>query len=142
MQDQIPLFVIPLSLLIVAIIAILLLAFTRKQGGSSLNVKKYQSRWLAIENSLERDNAASYTLAIFEADKLLDCALKERQFKGQTMGERMKAAQSSWGNANHIWSAHKIRNRLAHETDVALSRDVALRALSAYKQGLKDLGAF
>lgn len=139
MQEQ-ALFVIPLSLLLIAIVAVAFLVLTGKRG-TSLDVRKYQSRWLAIENSLESNNISSYTLAIFEADKLLDSALKESHIKGQTMGERMKTAQNSWRNANHIWNAHKIRNRLAHETDVTLSRDTALRALSAYKQGLKDLGA-
>lgn len=57
------------------------------------------------------------------------------------MGERMKSAQNAWSHPNHIWG-HKIRNRLAHDIEVKLSYTIfALRALSAYKQALKDLGA-
>lgn len=57
------------------------------------------------------------------------------------MGERMKSAQKYLENANHIWTAHKIRNQLAHDTDADISYDTAARSLVAFKQGLKDLGA-
>lgn len=106
-----------------------------------LAVEKYQTRWLAIENSFMRDNPASWQLAVMNADRLLDQALRESRVKGTTMGERMKSAQSIWKNANHVWSAHKIRNQLAHEADAKVSYDTAARSLAAFKQGLKDLGA-
>jgi hypothetical protein len=57
------------------------------------------------------------------------------------MGERMKSARKTWTNANHVWSAHKLRNRIAHETNVRVSFDETRRALSAFKHALKDLGA-
>ena len=128
------------SVLIVAVVGVIYLVFSSK-GGPKLNVERYQAKWLAVENSVARDNAASWQLAIMNADKLLDQALRERKFRGQTMGERMKAAQKAWTNANHVWGAHKIRNRLAHEADAAVNYETTLRALGAYKQGLKDLGA-
>lgn len=128
------------GIIIIAAILAAVVALTR-QGGKVLNVEKYQARWLAIENSLDKSSIGTYQLAIFEADKLLDLALRERGFAGDTMGERMKSAREQWSNSNHVWGAHKVRNKLAHETNVRLSREIALRALAAYKQGLKDLGA-
>ena len=128
------------GIIIIAAILAAVVALTR-QGGKVLNVEKYQARWLAIENSLDKSSIGTYQLAIFEADKLLDLALRERGFAGDTMGERMKSAREQWSNSNHVWGAHKVRNKLAHEANVRLSREIALRALAAYKQGLKDLGA-
>lgn len=128
------------GVLVVIAIFIAVVVLTRR-GGEVLNVEKYQSSWLMIENSLDKTQISTYQVAIFEADKLLDLALRERGIKGETMGERMKSAQSLWSNTNHIWGAHKVRNKLAHETNVRLSREIALRVLAAYKQGLKDLGA-
>lgn len=128
------------AVLIAAIVGVLYLVFGRK-AGAQLNVEKYQVKWLAIENSISRNNAASWQLAIMNADKLVDLALRERRFKGQTMGERMKSANAIWKNANHLWSAHKIRNQLAHEAEVRLNYEMTLRALTAFKQALKDLGA-
>ena len=129
-----------IAILIVAVVGVVYLAFATKRR-PILDQAKYQAHWLEIEHSIEKDNPASWQLAIMNADKLLDQALRERHFSGKTMGERMKAAQSSWKNANHIWSAHKIRNQLAHETDARVNYDITMRALSAFKQGLKDLGA-
>ena len=129
-----------IAIFLVAIVGVVYLVFTRKSS-PKLNIEKYQTKWLAVENSVSRNNSASWQLAIFNADKLVDLALKERRFAGQTMGERMKSAEKVWSNANHIWGAHKIRNRLAHETDVHLTYETTLRALTAFKQALKDLGA-
>ncbi len=111
------------------------------RGRKYLDTEKYRSKWLTIEQQLQRDNEATYHLAILNADKLLDHALKERGFSGNTMGERMKSAKSAWSNANHVWTAHKIRNQIAHEADVRLSYDATRRALAALKQALKDIGA-
>ena len=129
-----------IAIFLVAVVGVVYLVFTRKSS-PKLNIEKYQTKWLAVENSVSRNNSASWQLAIFNADKLVDLALKERRFAGQTMGERMKSAEKVWSNANHIWGAHKIRNRLAHETDVHLTYGTTLRALTAFKQELKDLGA-
>lgn len=129
------------AVLLVAVVGVIFLSVTAKTSQRRLNVSRFQTKWLEIENSISRDNAASWQLAILNADKLVDQALRESRVKGQTMGERMKAAEKLWSNANHVWGAHKIRNQLAHETDVKLSYDVTLRSLSAFKQALKDLGA-
>lgn len=129
-----------IAIFLVAVVGVVYLVFTRKSS-PKLNIEKYQTKWLAVENSVSRNNSASWQLAIFNADKLVDLALKERRFAGQTMGERMKSAEKVWSNADHIWGAHKIRNRLAHETDVHLTYETTLRALTAFKQALKDLGA-
>ena len=117
-----------------------LLAHGRK-GGQNLDVDKYRSQWLKLERQLVRDQESSYHLTILNADKLLDQALRQRGFNGQTMGERMKAAKDTWSSANNIWTAHKIRNQIAHEPDVSVRYEDARRSLAAYKQGLKDLGA-
>ena len=127
-------------ILILAVVGILYLTLGSHRK-PKLNVTKFRERWLAIENNLDRNNEASWQLAIFSADKLVDQALRDSKYKGKTMGERLKDAQKTWSNGNHIWGAHKIRNQLAHETDAKLSYDLARRALSAYKQALKDLGA-
>ena len=112
-----------------------------KRGASTLDVAKYQTRWMAIEQQLRRDEPTSYQITILNADSLLDKALKEKGIQGETMGERMKQMQKSWSNANNVWSAHKLRNQIAHESEVKINYDNARRALGSFKQALKDLGA-
>lgn len=128
------------SVLLVAICAVVYLTSTSKQG-SRLNKDRYQTKWLQVAQSLVRDNKATYPLAVMNADKLLDQALKDRRFKGATMGDRMKSAHKVWSNADYVWGAHKIRNRIAHEPDFDVSYDTAARSLAAFKQAMKDLGA-
>lgn len=126
----------------VIIIGVLLFALiTLGKRGSNLDVEKYRSRWLAIEQSLVRDNDASHHMAIMNADKLVDQALRDKGFKGQTMGERLKSAKAALPHRDNIWQAHKLRNQIAHEPDAKVSYDQARRALAQFKQTLKDLGA-
>jgi hypothetical protein len=80
-------------------------------------------------------------LAIVDADKLLDEALKKRHFRGKTMGERLVSAQRMISDNDAVWYAHKLRNRLVHEPNVRLKKKEAQTALAGFRQGLKDLGA-
>lgn len=112
-----------------------------RRGPTTLDVEKYRTRWMTIEQQLKRDEAMTYQLTVLSADTLLDQALKDKGVQGETMGERMKQMQQKWSNANNVWTAHKLRNQIAHEPDVALSYDNARRALASFKQALKDVGA-
>jgi hypothetical protein len=126
----------------IIIIGILLFAaITLTKKGGSIDVEKYRTRWLTIEQSIVKDNEPSYHMAILNADKLVDQALKESGIKGQTMGDRMKFAKERWTNRDAIWASHKLRNQIAHESDVRINYDTARRALAGFKQALKDLGA-
>lgn len=107
----------------------------------TMDIDKYRSKWLSIETRLKRDDENTYTVCIFEADKLLDQALRDRGLAGKTMADRMKQCQGKWTNGNGVWAAHKLRNRLAHEADAHVDYDRTKQALIAYKQGLKDMGA-
>ena len=134
---------IGIFLIVVGVIgagAFLLIVLTMNRGGQ-LNTEKYQSKWMKIERSIDPSQPASFQMAILQTDSLLDVALKESAARGQTMGERMKYMNAKWSNADHVWSAHKIRNRIAHEHDVALDESTTRRALTAFRQALKDLGA-
>lgn len=139
MTDPAMLFIL-IAILLAAIVGVIFLVFGTKRV-PQLDREVYQTRWLEIEHAVDASDSSSWQLSVIRADKLLDKALIERRLRGKTMGERMKSAQTIWKHADHVWSAHKLRNQVAHETDVHLTRDMTMRALSAYKQGLKDLGA-
>ncbi len=128
------------AILIVAALLFAVIGLTKK-GTRNLNVEKYRMRWMQIEQELKKDQPSSYHLAVLNADKLLDQALRERGVRGTTMGERMKTLKDTWSNANNVWTAHKLRNQIAHETEVNVSYDDARRALAGFKQALKDVGA-
>lgn len=107
---------------------------------SRLDRAYYETQWQRI-NTLAGGNEAEMHLAVFEADKLLDHALKARGFGGQTMGDRMKRARASIRDNNSMWQAHKLRNRLAHEAGTRLSGGTVGHAMQGFKAALRDLGA-
>jgi len=112
-----------------------------KKGTKYLNVEYYRVKWLEIEQQLKRDEPSTFHIVVLNADKLLGHALEQRGFKGQTMGERMKNANKTFSNNSAVWSAHKLRNQIAHEPDVRVTYDSARAALGSFRQALKDLGA-
>lgn len=135
------------NLLLIALAAILvigaaMLAGVTKLGRSRSRLDRayFQKQWDLIE-SYKKNGSAGWQLAIFEADKLLDHALRTLNFGGETMGERLKDARRSLHSSDAVWSAHKLRNRLAHEQNVPLNGIVVDKALRGFKSGLKDLGA-
>ncbi len=135
----------PAVFLVIAIIAVGLLALialvlTGKHA-HVFNVEEYQTRWLKIENSLVKGDPRSYSLAVLNADKLLDRALREMNVSGKNMGERLKHMDGRFSKINAVWYAHKLRNQIAHEQDFEIEYSQASRALAIFKQALKELGA-
>ena len=129
-----------IAILIVAVLIFVAILLTGKRG-YHFNVEVYQSRFLEIENKLKQDNPASFVTTIIDGDKLLDKAMIEMGVPGKTMGDRLKKAGGRFTNLNAVWRAHKLRNAIAHESDLEISYKQAFNALAIYKQALKDLGA-
>lgn len=104
-----------------------------------LDVNKFQTRWQALQQQCVKSEL--WPLAIIDADKLLDEALKQLHFKGKTMGERLVAAQRELSNNDAVWFGHKLRNKIVHEEMKRLYKRDVQAALRGFRQALKDLGA-
>lgn len=128
-----------IGVLIIGVVLLTVIALTRKKP-PGINQDEFRRKWLDVESNLKNDEASIH-FAILNADKLLDAALKARGFKGTTMGERMKSARTTFRNNNAVWTAHKLRNQIAHEPDVQIKTQTAKYALGTFKTALKDLGA-
>lgn len=129
-----------IAILIVAVFIFVAILLTGKRG-YTFNKEAYQAKFLAIENKLNQNSPATWTVVIIEGDKLLDKAMIEMGVPGKTMGDRLKRKGDKFTNLNSVWRAHKLRNALAHETGFEISYKQAYNALQIYKQALKDLGA-
>ncbi len=109
-----------------------------KPGKSS---KKIIKKWNKIEERLKLDTETELKLAIIEADKFFDGILKRFGYFGKDMGERLKRANiSQISNLNDIWEAHKVRNKIVHDTDYKLTNVEAKNAIESYKTALKEMG--
>jgi hypothetical protein len=126
-------------IIIIGIGLLIVISLTRR-GGRVLDQEKYRSRWLTITQQIG-DTNSSWQFAIMNADKLLDSALKDRGVAGTTLGERLKNAKPYLTNIDSVWRAHKLRNHIAHEDGVAVTRRQASEALKIFKRALIDLGA-
>jgi len=123
------------ALLFILLVLILLILLITHKGKPRMNKHYFLKHWQSIESS---DN---YTNAVMKADALLDEALRNAGVKGTTMGERLNNATGFLRDINGTWSAHKLRNRIAHDLDSNPSAMDCQRALRRFKKALKDLGA-
>lgn len=132
-----------IALVAIAVVLLFILiwgaAFVQKRRPGRLNSEHFAARWQALQKMCA--DKATWPLAIIDADKLLDDALKKSHVRGKTMGERLVTVQRSLTNNDGVWYAHKLRNKLVHEQyDNLKERDVK-DALVGFRQALKDLGA-
>lgn len=129
-----------IAIAIVGIMVFVAISITSKRR-HAFDKEEYQAAWLHIENGVVKDNEATYTRAIIEADKLLDKALAEMGVPGKTMGERLKKSGNYFSQLNAVWHAHKVRNQIAHEHGFTIDYVQTRHALASFKQALKDLEA-
>ncbi|MDO4742101.1 MAG: hypothetical protein Q4A79_01880 [Candidatus Saccharibacteria bacterium] len=127
-------------ILVVAVLFLIAIKLTGKRK-HKFNVEEYQTRFLTINNNLNKDVPSTFMATIIDADKLLDHALIEMGVPGKTMGDRLKRIGGKFSDINGVWRVHKLRNALAHESDASVSHRQAVAALAVYRQALKDLGA-
>lgn len=105
----------------------------------NLKAEKFMNNWKELQGYC-RDKA-TWPLAILEADKLLDIALKKKKLKGKTMGARLVAAQRILTDNDDVWFAHNLAKKIASQKDLKLKEDDVKEALMGFRQALKDIGA-
>lgn len=98
-----------------------------------------RARWAEIERLVATGENMALKMAVLEADKLLDHALKAMAMSGTTLGERLKFAAYRYPNIRKVWWAHRLRNSLAHEPTFRLEAHTAKRAIKEFEKALKML---
>ena len=127
-------------IIIIAVLVVIIGLFGLVQRKPrKLNKVRYSKKWTKLQQLLP--NKDTWPLAIIDADKLLDEALRKRRFKGKSTGERLVAAQHSLTDNDSVWFGHKLRNKLDHEQDIKLRKNDVKNALSGIRQALRDLKA-
>lgn len=102
---------------------------------------KYLKEMERIKERLRRATEADDRLAVIEADRLLDHALRDIGYAGKSLAERLEHLKP-WQLANlqDIWDAHKLRNRIVHEPGSRLPHYDAETAVKIIETALKHLG--
>lgn len=99
-------------ILIGVAVVVLVLVGKKMRGRNKLSssaakrVKKLWQQVLAIEDPVR---------FVFEADKVVDQLMQELGYSG-SFADKLKVAGPRMPNLQSIWDAHKLRNKVAHET--------------------------
>lgn len=95
--------------------------------------------WQRVLDYMSSLNPNDWKLAIIEADNLLDQLVKTMQLPGESLGERLKNVEpSDFATLSQAWEAHKVRNRIAHESGYTPSEVEARRAIGNYRQVFEE----
>jgi len=130
----------PLVGAVVGVVLVLaVIAMLTKRRPSKLNQEQFAARWQELQGLCA--DKATWPLAVINADKLVDDALKKCHYKGKSMGERLVSAQHDLSSNDTVWFGHKLRNKLVHEDYKLSNRNDVKNALLGFLQALKDLGA-
>lgn len=100
-------------------------------------------RWEHILALAEGASASGWREAVIEADIMLDDALTQQGYEGESISEKLKALNPEGFSAlQDAWEAHKVRNQIAHEGSAfALSLEMVRRTIARYENVLRELKA-
>jgi hypothetical protein len=129
-----------IGIIVAAVVILVILNLLSRPTASCVDKAHFINEWNDIV-ALAKESKTR-PLSIVHADKLLDEALKGLNYKGDTMAERLIAAKKVLRHKDDIWSAHKLRNKIVHETSFEPSEKQVKMALAAYHKTFKDLGVW
>ena len=102
--------------------------------------KEIQENWEQIRELLNSDNASDWNIALLRADALFDDLLLHLGYIGEGFAERLKLVSlASLPSMDAIWSAHRLRNMIAHDPVQSHTKETISYALKSYEQGFREL---
>lgn len=103
--------------------------------------EEIQKSWKNIESLVQSQVPSDWNMAILTADALLDDMLRDAGYQGTTMAERLKVVDPiQLPSLDSVWSAHRLRNTIAHDPTDQHTRETIVHAVNAYRQAFQDLG--
>lgn len=102
----------------------------------------YDARWKEVREHLGSFRDAEWKFAVIEADRMVESILEQAGFIGEDMGEKLKGIdKSQLTSINELWSAHKLRNLIAHDPEYQVQQRDAREAVGNFERALRELGA-
>ena len=98
----------------------------KKRTGISADDRAYIfNKRVEIEKILKSESMIELNHAVLEADKLVDFMLKLKGYQGKTFADRLRNSQADLSKNiyNDLWEGHKIRNQIAHESEMRISNN-------------------
>ncbi|MBI2056009.1 MAG: hypothetical protein HYT37_01405 [Candidatus Sungbacteria bacterium] len=96
--------------------------------------------WEGISKLGNSENPSDWNMAILRADALLDDILRDLGYEGDTIADRLKIVDPhKLKSVEQIWSAHRLRNIIAHDPVTQHMKETTSHALKSYEQAFKEL---
>ena len=108
-----------------------IIIFRRKPKLSASNYQKYSKKILAT-SSLDPAHAVMESHKLFVA--AISTVVSDRQL---TAAQKVSKFSKQFPNEKKIWEFHRLRNRLAHETDIQVSASQAEMVRKEFLRALK-----
>ncbi len=111
-----------------------------KKGEIPSAIKEKQIKsWQSIQEYMSSSNPNDWRAAILKADIILDDLLSNLGYSGESLGDKLKQiSKSEFRTIEDAWEAHKVRNTIAHEGEVVLSKNEAQKAINSYERVFKE----
>lgn len=105
-----------------------------------IKIAEKNNRWKHIEELIKSYNVNDWKQAIIEADIILEEMLDKMGYDGVSIGDKLKKVErSDFITLDKAWSAHRVRNQIAHEgQNFKLSREVAERTIKEFESVFKE----
>jgi len=99
---------------------------------------KMKEQWSKVKKRLESENESEYKVAIIEADAIIDDLIARMGYKGANLSERLaNIPQGQLAELDEMKAAHEIRNRIIHEENFKVDRELAKGVLKKYEHLLR-----
>lgn len=96
-------------------------------------------RFESLLGHLESENPSDWRIAIIEADNILFEILDRSGYEGESLGEMLtNATTANFATLENAWEAHKVRNRIAHESDFDLTERETKRVIALYESVFRE----
>ncbi|MFP4539888.1 MAG: hypothetical protein ACLFNN_03065 [Candidatus Paceibacterota bacterium] len=96
-------------------------------------------RWNRILDHIRSEHPNDWRIAILEADTILDELLDKMGYTAETVAGKLKQVEKSdFSTLENAWKAHKLRNRIAHDSDFVLSKREAERVVDLYRSVFEE----
>jgi len=103
--------------------------------------KEVELNWKHVQELIKSENNSDWNMAVMRADSLLDEILIVLGYEGESMADRLKIVGShTLPSIERVWSAHRLRNEIAHNPLIQTSRNSCEYAIKTYEQALFELG--
>ncbi len=96
--------------------------------------------WEGIQALANSKNPSDWNMAILRADALLDDVLRDLGYEGDTIVDRLKIVDTNkLKSIEHVWSAHRLRNIIAHDPVTQHMQETIDHAIRSYAHAFREL---